>query len=350
MRIIFVSLLLIAALGLLTYFLAIPANNETIVSDNTQPATENALTTTEDGSRAIEVISNLNLPLPGSTPSVDVPVSIPVSEIRQGCFRQDCIPSVDEPVFVSVSAAREVLAAADSDIGIALSYNGVDRFYPFAMLATREIVNDTIAGDPVLVTYCPLCGTGIVYERRVDGEAVEFGVSGMLWQSNLLMYNRAESVSDRNLWSQVLGQAVVGKNTGDRLPIVASDIMSFAEWAAINPTGQVLDTGSVRDPYAGEYYRVARQFSPSFDERTSPLDPSEYVYGIERAGVHKAYPATALPVGETSDVVGGEQVVITKSPEGTVTFTDESGTILPDVEGFWFSWAAAHPNTLLWHN
>lgn len=295
--------------------------------------------------RAIERTESVQLPVPGSAPQTEVLHSIPLAEIKLGCPRQDCIPSVDDPVFVSPEAVSDVLTP--EAVGIALSYKGEERFYPFLMLVTREIVNDVVAGDPLLVTYCPLCGTGIVFDRTVEGEIYEFGVSGMLWQSNLLMYNRATEMSDRNLWSQVLGEAVVGEKTGTSLAVVSSDIMQFGVWRDEHPNGQVLDTGNTTDPYGGDYYRVATHFNPNFEEN-GLLQPTAYVYGIVVGGVAKAYPLAELPVGETRDTLAEQEIVITKDAAGRVSFATASGEIIEDIEGFWFSWKAAYPETSLY--
>ncbi|MFT5036579.1 MAG: hypothetical protein ACI9VM_000141 [Candidatus Azotimanducaceae bacterium] len=296
--------------------------------------------------RELFTADEVNLPVAGSAPSKNIKHSIPIDEIRQGCFRQDCIPSVDDPEFVSVKEANKLLP--DDTVGIALSYKGEDRFYPFNMLVTREIVNDVVAGDPLLVTYCPLCGTGIVFDRSVEGAVYEFGVSGMLWQSNLLMYNRADDIEDRNLWSQVLGEAVVGEKTGVTLNIVPSDIAKYINWAKIHKNGSVLNTGSIGDPYNGNYFGVAQRFGPNFDAANSPLDPSAYVYGVSVDGKFKAYPLDSLPSGVTTDTIGNTSIIITKSDDGIVNIVDTKGTTVPDVEGFWFSWVAAHPETELW--
>ncbi|MEL6803245.1 MAG: DUF3179 domain-containing (seleno)protein [Bacteroidota bacterium] len=292
----------------------------------------------------IQTTARADLPLAGSSPTENVKHSIPLEEIRRGCFRQDCIPSVDTPEFVNVTQANEILP--EDTIGIALSHKGIDRFYPFNMLVTREIVNEVIAGDPLLVTYCPLCGTGIVFERSVNGVVYDFGVSGMLWQSNLLMYNRAENIEDRSLWSQVLGRAVVGNHTGTELRVVPSDIMQYTTWRESYPEGQVLNTGRIGDPYDGQYFAVAESFNPNFDTTTSELDPSTYVYGIRVGTNYRAYERELLPEGQTIDEVGGEIITITRAGE-QVSFSDSTGTIA-DIEGFWFSWKAAYPETTLW--
>jgi len=295
--------------------------------------------------RTVSIENKATLPIKNIISAEQVKHSIPLDEIRQGCARQDCIPSVDAPEFISTKNANEIIVP--DQIGIALSYKGENRFYPFSMLVTKEIVNDVVAGDPILITYCPLCGTGIVFDRTVDGVVYEFGVSGMLWQSNLLMYNRAENIENRNLWSQVLGEAVVGKRTGTALTVVTSDIMQYETWAGQNPDALVLDTGSQRDPYNGNYFDVAQRFAPDFDQRTSPLAADAYVYGIEVGGVFKAYPRDVLSDGEFHDMINGEEITVTIN-NGKVAFLSAEGAVIQDVEGFWFSWVAVHPETLIW--
>ena len=273
--------------------------------------------------------------------------SIPIDEIKQGCPGRDCIPSVDSPTFISTAEANDILP--EDTVGIGLSYKGEERFYPFNMLVTREIVNDEMAGEPIVVTYCPLCGTGIVFERKVGNKVFEFGVSGMLWQSNLLMYNREASEDDISLWSQVLGEAVVGKHTGTKLSIIPSDIVRYTGWRKDHPGSLVLNTGRIGDPYGGEYYSVALLFSPNFNEESSPLSPTEYVFGVEIEGSFKAYPRELLAVGKTSDTFAGRVLIIDKKESGIVRIFEEgSDQPLPLVTGFWFSWVAAHPDTELY--
>jgi len=293
------------------------------------------------------LVPSVQWPVPGSAPEENVNHTIPLEEIKQGCNRQDCIPSIDNPIFAPVDAMTDIIAP--HSIGIALSYKGVNRFYPFPMLETHELVNDTVAGDPLLISYCPLCGTGIVFDRVLEGEPVLFGVSGMLWQSNLLMYNRAQELQDRNLWSQVLGQSVVGRRAGEKLTIIPSDIMRFSDWTTQYPQGQILTTGLPRDPYGGKYYSVAQRFEPNFDVSQSPLLADTYVYGVEIDGVYKAYPRDDLPEGEIRDMIGSQVILITNDNQ-KVTVKLEDGSPVSDVEGFWFSWYAAHPDTLLWNN
>lgn len=325
-----------------------------ITQNKSESLQENLDSVSVTGDESVEVqSSNFKLPNTGIVPSGEVAHIIPINEIKRGCPRQDCIPSVENPEFSSIDEISNKLP--QNTIGIALSYKGNNRFYPFPMLETHELVNDEVAGDPLLVSYCPLCGTGIVFSREVAGEVYEFGVSGMLWQSNLLMYNRSSDIENQNLWSQVLGQAVVGNLAGTELEIIPSDIIRFSDWTDNNPDGLVLDTGQARNPYSGNYYLYASSFGPDFDSANSPLAPMTYVHGIELDGFFKAYVSESIPVGETMDEIDGNKIRITKTDTGIVYFEVVTGeqeqefAKLSNIEGFWFSWASAHPDTLLWN-
>ncbi|MFQ5540845.1 MAG: DUF3179 domain-containing protein [Candidatus Paceibacteria bacterium] len=274
--------------------------------------------------------------------------SIPLGEILSGGPPKDGIPSIDNPKFIDPVEGNAFYA--NDDIGLGVVVNGDARFYPYQVLVWHEIVNDTVGGEPLLVTYCPLCATGIVFERRVDGEVQEFGVSGRLWQSNLLMYNRAAREDDESLWSQVLGEAVLGPNTGERLAIVRSDTVSWGDWKKLYPDTKVLsrDTGALRsyglDPYGDYYTNESVSFGATFND--DRLHPKAFVLGVEIDGTFKAYHREALPVGETTDTFAGKEIRIEKTEEGAITMT-ASGEPLPYVGGFWFSWLAVHPETEL---
>lgn len=275
--------------------------------------------------------------------------SIPLDEILSGGPGKDGIPSIDDPKFVSVKSATFL---NDPDPGLGLTVNGESRFYPYRILVWHEIVNDTVAGQPVLVTYCPLCATGIVFDRRVNGEVQEFGVSGRLWQSNLLMYNRAASVENESLWSQVLGEAVLGVHTGKKLSIVRSDVVRFGEWRAAHPDTVILsqDTGSARDygrdPYGDYYSSESVSFGATFSD--TRLHPKALVHGVEIDGRYKAYHDEALKslTGTIADDFGGKRIVVTRTDLGEITFT-ANGESLPSIPSFWFSWLAVHPETEL---
>jgi len=273
--------------------------------------------------------------------------SIPLGEILSGGPGKDGIPAIDNPKFIS---AKEATFLDGSDPGLGLTVNGQSRFYPYRILVWHEIVNDTLAGKPVLVTYCPLCATGIVFDRKVDGVEQEFGVSGRLWQSNLLMYNRAGSEKDESLWSQVLGEAVVGPNTGEKLTIVRSDVVRWSDWKTAHPGTSVLsqDTGAVRnygrDPYGDYYTSESVSFGATFTD--TRLHPKALVHGIEINGQYKAYHDEAVS-GTVTDTFAEHDIVITKTDSGAIAFTAD-GEALPSIPGFWFSWLAVHPDTELY--
>lgn len=274
--------------------------------------------------------------------------SIPLGEILSGGPPKDGIPSIDNPKFISTKDAEAFLD--DSAVGLGVSVQGESRFYPYQILVWHEIVNDTIAGQPVLVTYCPLCATGIVFDRRVAGVEQEFGVSGKLWQSNLLMYNRAGNEKAESLWSQVLGEAVLGQNTGEKLTIVRSDTVLYGDWKKNHPDTKVLsrDTGAVRsyglDPYGDYYTSNAVSFGATFSD--TRLHPKAFVLGVEIDGAFKAYDKEALPVGTTVDTFGASTVTITRTAGGEITMASD-GAPLEYIGGFWFSWLAVHPETEL---
>lgn len=284
--------------------------------------------------------------------------SIPLDEIISGGPAKDGIPSIDDPKFVSVSQANEFLS--DEEPGIGVDLDGVKRFYPFQILVWHEIVNDEIKGKKVLVTYCPLCLTAIVFDPVVKGGRVEFGTSGKLWNSNLLMYDRKTD----SLWSQVLGQAVVGEMTGTRLAVLPSDLLKYGNWKQQNPDGQVLsrDTGATRfygrDPY-GDYYTTPGTYFP-VDKKDTRLEEKDFVLGIVIDGKAKAYHTEAVKkVGRLEDKFANKTIIAEYDQKLDVVrlFSAEGGTTsggekklvrINPFGAFWFSWVAAHPDTELY--
>jgi len=274
--------------------------------------------------------------------------SIPLEDIRGGGPGKDGIPSIDNPKFVKTGDASFI---TDESIGLGLSVNNVSKFYPYSILVWHEIANDKIGGKNVVVTYCPLCGTGIVFDSKVDGKSFEFGVSGKLWQSNLLMYDRTGDSDTESLWSQVLGEAVVGPETGTKLAIIPSDTVRFGSWKSAHPDTLVLstDTGASRDynrdPY-GSYYTEEELFF-EVDNTDDRLHSKTLVAGIEVNGTYKAYEIERIPTGTTNDTVGGENLVITKDKNDIVRIRKQNGEEIEIVRGFWFSWVSVHPSTEL---
>lgn len=178
--------------------------------------------------------------------------SVPFSEILSGGVPKDGIPALDAPVFESIEAARGWLDGVAPVIS--LEIDGVARAYPLAILTWHEIVNDELAGTPVTVTFCPLCHTALVYDRNLDGTIHDFGVSGNLRFSDMVMYDR----QTETWWQQFLGEGLIGELTGARLKMIPSRLESFAEFKAraAGADAQVLvpargGLNGHRNPYVG---------------------------------------------------------------------------------------------------
>lgn len=278
--------------------------------------------------------------------------SVPLDEIRGGGPPRDGIPSIDNPKFINIQEAKDFLN--DKEPGISVSLNGIDRFYPFQILVWHEIVNDKFKKDRVLVTYCPLCLSGIVFDPVVNGERVEFGTSGKLWNSNLVMYDR----KTESLWSQILGEAIVGEMTGSELAVLPSDQMRFGEWRVKFPNGQVLsrDTGATRfygkDPY-GDYYTTPGTIFPVV-ARDDRLKDKDFVLGIVIEGQAKAYlPEAVKKAGVVEDEFAGKTIIARYESDldAVRLFEKKKDGALERINpfpNFWFSWAAAHPETQLY--
>ena len=269
------------------------------------------------------------------------------NQLRGGGPPKDGIPSIDDPKFISVEEADRWLA--DDELGAAIIHKGVKRFYPFQILVWHEIVNDDVAGDPVLITYCPLCGSVIGYEGTIDGEKVEFGTSGKLYNSNLVMYDRKTD----SYWTQIEGRVVVGPLTGMELKLFPVDVVTWGDWRKVHQESEVLsrETGQIRaygvDPY-GDYYTSRRTIFP-IDEQDDRLHPKAVIFGIEIDGVPKAYPEIDLKELQTiEDNVNGVPIRVTRDEVGIITFTNlNTNERIPHERDFWFAWFVFHPDTEL---
>ncbi len=273
---------------------------------------------------------------------------VPPVEILAGGPPRDGIPAIDAPKFVPAGKAN--LGAADRVLGLARE--GVAKAYPVKILNWHEIVNDRLGDDPIAVTYCPLCGTGIAYRAQIAGKAATFGVSGLLYNSDLLLYDR----STQSLWSQILAQAVAGALKGERLAPLALTHTTWADWRARHPDTLVLseDTGFARDysrdPYAG-YASSTRTMFPT-SRQSARFPPKEPVLGVERNGHRKAYAFSELSKalgertsGTIDDRLGGERLsIFFDRDHRTAHVVDGAGRELPAYVAFWFAWFAFYPD------
>ena len=310
---------------------------------------------------------------------------IPLDKIRGGGPTKDGIPSIDDPQFAEVQGSAFV---SDSDVVIGLEINGDSRAYPLFILVWHEIVNDKVGDVPVAVTYCPLCYTNQVFERIINDQEVEFGTSGKLYNSNLLMYDRWTE----SYWSQALGLAVTGEFTGMQLKTIPFDVITWGDWKKLHPDTLVLttDTGHIRsyatDPY-GDYYTEPRIIFP-VDNSDDRMHPKEIILGFHQDGIYKAYKQNDVEeyeiindeIGDTSimltsmfsqnsrafdrtvneeildfEILNGK-IIDTKTMsewnyDGVAISGSMEGTELTRMSmwpGFWFEWAAFHPETEVW--
>lgn len=236
--------------------------------------------------------------------------SVPLSEIISGGPPKDGIPAIDKPSFDSVEAAGKWLKPKEPVI--AFVHNGDARAYPLQILIWHEIVNDTVGGLPVTATFCPLCNTSIAFDRRLGGKVLDFGTTGKLRFSDLVMYDR----QTETWWQQATGEAIVGELTGRRLRFVPSFILSWETFRSNFPQGRVLsrNTGHVRsygqNPYVG-YDNVNSSPFLYTGPKDGRLAPMERVVTVSIRGESAAYPFRVLEkVGVVNDTVGGTAIAV----------------------------------------
>lgn len=300
---------------------------------------------------------------------------------------KDCIPAITDPTFTK----EHYLADGERVLGVEV--NGDARAYPLKVMNYHEIVDDTVGGQPLAVTYCPLCRTGLVFDRRLGGETLTFKVSGSLYRNNLLMYDTATD----SLWAQAWGQAVWGERHGAELDLVSSQTTTFGAWRQAHPQTLVMelptryDRDYDRDPYAG-YDRTGETLVATGYDTPDLLHPKALVLGIagETGGIAPGAKAVAwsfellardkVVMGE----VGQTRLVLTHAGDSVQAFRAGDRTFEPapgqpgvmrDDQGrrhdaftgrslasdappleqvpadtpFWFSWFDFHPGTGLHH-
>lgn len=271
---------------------------------------------------------------------------VPADAIQEGGPPRDGIPALDRPRFVAAAGADFL---DDTDRVLGVSRNGVIKAYPIRILDYHEIVNDTFGGEAIVVTYCPLCGTGMAFLADVDGKPHRFGVSGLLFNSDVLLYDR----ETESLWSQLRKQAVTGSLRGATLTQIPMIQTTWRNWRQQHAETLVLsrNTGYHRDyrrsPY-GDYATSRRLFFP-----VSRLDrryhPKERVVGVEIDGHFKAYPfaeLSGLANSELSDRIGAKTIRLQFDvTDRSAEVFDTEGKLLASTIGYWFAWMTFHPDS-----
>jgi hypothetical protein len=281
--------------------------------DGTERGQTEPAPTTEANTGADPLPENAASALEDMThPSFPEPLVDP-EEIISGGPPPDGIPPIEEPQFVTVDEADEWMSAEEPVIY--LEMNGGVHAYPVQILVWHEIVNDTVGGVPVAVTYCPLCNSAVSYRREIRGQTTTFGTSGRLFASALVMYDRATE----SLWTHFDGRAVVGALTGERLDPISSPLLGWADFKASFPEAMVLDrnnTGHSRpygeNPYVG-YDDPGSQpflFRGTVDDRAAA---KQRVVGVVVDSAARAWSLEALSDGAATarnDEVGETPVVV----------------------------------------
>ena len=248
--------------------------------------------------------------------------SVEFSEISSGGVPRDGIPPLDEPVFTTYEDVDDWLDGKEPVI--ALEIGGDARAYPLQILTWHEIVNDQVGGVPVSVTFCPLCNSAITFDRRLDGVVHDFGTSGNLRNSDLIMWDR----QTETWWQQLTGEGIVGELTGKRLTFLPSTVISWEDFKATYPDGQVLsrDTGFDRRYGHNPYVGYDRADTPPFlfdGDLDGRLLPKERVAAVNIGEVDAAFPFPTLNEERVVNyTVAGQDLVIFFKP-GTRSALDQ---------------------------
>ena len=236
--------------------------------------------------------------------------SVPFNEIFSGGVPRDGIPPLDDPKFTTPEQADQWLG--DAEPVISFEINGDARAYPLQILTWHEVVNDVVGGMPVVATFCPLCNSAIVFDRTLDGVVHDFGVSGKLRNSDLIMWDR----QTESWWQQFTGEAIVGELTGKKLTFLPASIISWVDFKSANPEGQVLsrDTGFNRPYGQNPYVGYDRADNPPFlfrGDLDGRLQPKERVAAVTIGDEDAAFPFATLEEERVVHYnVGGQDLVV----------------------------------------
>jgi len=276
--------------------------------------------------------------------------SISSDQIFQGGPPRDGIPAINAPKFIPANQAT-FLNENDRILGLAVGHE--IKAYPVKIMNWHEIVNDQTAGKNIAITFCPLCGTGMAFDAQIGDQELVLAVSGLLYQSDVLLYDR----QTESLWSQIMSEAISGPMKGKKLKQLNLEHTSWKDWLKRYPTTKVLSTETTfmrdygRNPYAGyesskKLYFNVKHTAPSI------FHPKEQVLGIELDGQFKVYPFTELSKKKMStfeDTFAGTTLKIHWNEQARSAYiTNKKGDKLVSTTAFWFAWFTFHPNTLVY--
>lgn len=272
---------------------------------------------------------------------------VPKEEILSGGPPRDGIPAILKPKFEN---AGDVNWLSDDDLVAGIDYNGIQKAYPLKILVWHEAVNDEVNGVPILVSYCPLCGSTLVFKRDFGDKTLTFGISGLLYQSDVLFYDH----QTESLWSQLEMKAISDEMIGTEFEIFPSTLGTWKEWKKKYPDTLVLSrrTGFSRDygrdPYTG--YEGSSSIMFPVKHRSDKFHPKEKVLVVVSGDVAKAYPFSELKKTQTplEDRVGDKAIIISFKDGNFVEATDRSGNRIESFVSYWFAWYTFKPDTLVY--
>ncbi len=314
---------------------------------NYQDSTETAVTATGGAENRSEATITVPRALERNFPATDFSKADPLLEqALSGGPGKDGIPALDNPAFIPLAEFE-----GSNDIQTIVLEDGDNRkVYPYNILTWHEIVNDTVNDTPVAITFCPLCGSAIVFNRTLpDGQVTTFGVSGSLLESNMIMYDRVSE----SLWQQSTGKTLAGAYHEGQLTLEPFQLLTLGAVRTLYPNAKILseDTGFRRDyrrnPYAGYDTDDRFIFEPSNIDRT--FNPKEIMVVFLAADeTPVATPWNALrEAGSASTEVDSVTYTLTVSDTNELTITDNEGKRYPFYYEMWFSVAAQHQNSLV---
>jgi len=274
---------------------------------------------------------------------------VPPQELIRPGVPRDGFPSIDNPKFTPVS---EVEYLNPEDIVVGFTKNGVTRAYPLRIMVRHEVLNDSIGDFHLAVIYCPLVKSVTIHDRTFNGKTVEFGVSGLLYNSDMVMYDRETG----SLWSQLAFKCISGKMVGTPLTWLHSEQMTWEEWKKRNPKGEVLntDTGYDMNYFQDAYPNYFTDNTVRFPYKTNrnELSKKELTAALFVNNTPKCYLLEVLyrHSGKwIEDEVGGTPIKVRYTPEiQHFEAQDMEGNPIPVAEVFWFAWQAFYPDTELY--
>lgn len=271
---------------------------------------------------------------------------IPSNKIQRGGPPRDGIPSIDKPDFVRV---KDVNFLNDKDRVLGIYRNGIARAYPIKILNWHEIVNDIYKDEAIVISYCPLCNTGMAFIAGSLEKRFTFGVSGLLYNSDVLLYDRQTG----SLWSQIMSKAISGPLKNINLTQISASHTSWGLWRQQYPDTEVLSekTGFNRNYDRSPYLGYARNQMLMFDveNRNNAYRNKELVLGVTIDNQQKAYPFKELKKnGEEnfSDQFANRVITIRwYEKDKAASIFDSKGEEIPSTLAYWFAWVAFYPET-----